>query len=793
MFLNYLPKKRDLLLTFFLFIGFLPNALAQKFTLSGFVRSESGESLIAANVFVKGANKGAVSNEYGFYSITLEQGVYQVQVSYLGYQSTLVEIQLNKDIKYNFKLLSAAITKQEVIIEAERADKNTRDASMGRTDLNIEQVKSLPALLGEVDILKAIQLLPGVQTAGEGNTGFYVRGGGPDQNLILLDDAVVYNAAHLFGFFSVFNADAINSTTLIKGGMPAEYGGRISSVLDINMREGNNQTYKTEGGVGLIASRFTTEGPIVKDKSSFILSGRRTYADVLADPFVPSDAVAKGSRYYFYDLNAKVNYRFSDKDRIYASAYFGRDVFLFKNRETGLSFEIPWGNASATVRWNHLFSSKLFMNVSAIYSDFDFGTTVEQSQFRFSLNSGVKNATAKVDFDYFPAVNHLIKWGAQYTFHEFRPSLVEAQSGDNVFRPEGVTQLNAHEMAVYAQDQWDITDRIQINAGIRYSNYTQVGPYIFERFTNADLLEKIEERRFTNGDRVVNYGGFEPRFLMRFSINTKSSIKLGATRNIQYIHLASSSGNALPTDLWVPSTLKVKPQIGTQYSLGYFRNFKDNTYETSVEVYYKDLQNQIDFRDGAVNGLNTNIENDFVFGRGEAYGAEFFVKKRTGDFTGWIGYTWAWAWRQFPDIMDGRRFPYKFDRRHDLSLVGSYKFDERWLFSSTFVFATGNAFTIPESRYFIEGTIINQIGDRNTFRLANYHRLDVAAVYTPRKQGKKVKSEWVFAIYNVYSRMNPYFVYLNNEGSLQQQSLTVEARQVSLFPIIPSVSWNFKF
>lgn len=766
---------------------------AQKYTISGYVRSESGESLIAANLLVKELKRGGITNEYGFYSLTFEKGTYQLVVSYLGFESAAVEIKLDKNIQYNFKLKAASLTKQEVVIEAERADQNTRDASMGRVELNIEQVKSLPALLGEVDILKTIQLLPGVQTAGEGNTGFYVRGGGPDQNLILLDEAVVYNAAHLFGFFSVFNADAINNTALIKGGMPAQYGGRISSVLNISMRDGNNQEYKTEGGIGLISSRFTTEGPIVKDKSSFILSGRRTYADVLADPFIPADAIAKGSKYYFYDFNAKVNHKFSDKDRLYASAYFGRDVFLFRNRESGLNFEIPWGNATTTLRWNHLFSNKLFMNVSGIYSDFNFGTAVEQSSFRFALNSGVRNASAKVDFDYFPDIRHQVKWGAQYTYHMFTPSVVEARSGDEVFSLPGVTNLNAHEFAVYAQDQWDVTDKIQINAGLRYSNYTQTGPYVYERFADRDLIEKVEERRFDRGDRIVNYGGLEPRLLVRYSIDNKSSVKFGATRNMQYIHLASSSGNALPTDLWVPSTLKVKPQIGNQYSLGYFRNLKENQYETSVEVYYKKLYNQIDFRDGSVNGLNANIENDFVFGTGEAYGTEFFIKKRTGKLTGWVGYTLAWAWRQFPDIMDGRRFPYKFDRRHDMSIVASYEANERWTLSGTFVFATGNAFTVPESRYFIEGRIINQIGDRNNLRLANYHRMDLAAVYKPRKQGKRLKNEWVFAIYNVYSRLNPYFVYLNNTGSLQQQSLQVEARQVSLFPMIPSVTWNFKF
>lgn len=790
----YRIQKRGYLFTFLLFIlTSFQIVSAQKFTLSGYVRSETGESLIAANLFIKELGKGAISNEYGFYSITLEKGKYLITVSYLGFQTTQFEVNLDKNISYNFRLKPAAIQSQEVVVEAKRPDENTRDVNMGRVELDVAKVKALPALLGEVDIIKTIQLLPGVQTAGEGNTGFYVRGGGPDQNLILLDEAVVYNAAHLLGFFSVFNADAINNATIIKGGVPANYGGRISSVLNITMKEGNNQAYKTEGGIGLIASRITTEGPLVKGKSSFILSGRRTYVDVLADPFIPNDARAKGSGYFFYDLNMKANYRFSDKDRLYLSAYFGRDVFVFNNQENGFRFSIPWGNATTTLRWNHLFNSKLFMNTSVIYSDFDFGTSVEQSEFGFSLNSGVRNLTTKVDFDYYPSLRHQVKFGAQYIYHIFRPSVVQARSVENNFSLPGVKNLYAHEMAVYVNDQWDISDKFQANLGLRYSGFRQTGPYVFERYADLNLFDLVERREYAAGERVADYGGFEPRIGLRYALDRNSSLKAGITRNLQYIHLASSSGNALPTDLWIPSTRKVRPQIGWQYSLGYFRNFLDNSWESSVEVYYKTLENQIDFRDGAVNGLNSNIENDLVFGTGEAYGSEFFIKKRTGKLTGWVGYTLAWAWRQFPDIMQGRRYPYKFDRRHDLSVVASYEYDKRWTFSSTFVFATGNAFTVPESRYFIEGRIINQIGDRNQYRLANYHRMDIAAVYTPKPKGKKVESTWTFAIYNVYSRLNPYFIYIENEGSLQQQTLTVQAKQVSLFPIIPSVTWNFKF
>jgi hypothetical protein len=598
----------------------------------------------------------------------------------------------------------------------------------------------------------------------------------------------------LFGFFSVFNADAINTTTLIKGGMPPQYGGRVSSVLAIGMREGNNQRFETQGGIGLIASRLTTEGPLKRDKGSFIVSGRRTYIDVLVNPFIPPDAVAKGSGYFFYDFNTKLNYQINAKNRVFASAYFGRDVFTFKNQEIGLEFNIPWGNATATLRWNHVFGPRLFLNSTLIYSDFDFATGVTQSQFQFKLNSGVRNRSLKVDADYYSSLRHRLKLGAQYTRHGFTPSVVEASTGGNTFGSPGLRQLNAHEVALYAQDVWDISDAFQIQGGIRWSGYRQVGPYLYQRYSGTDLLNLLEEVSYRDDEKVVDYGGFEPRILMRLSASRHSSIKLGITRNLQYIHLASSSGNALPTDLWVPSTRKVRPQEGIQYALGYFLNDKKDKWEASVELYYKTLQNQIDFRDGAVDGFNLNIENDFVFGSGRSYGAEWFIKKRTGAFTGWLGYTWSKSERRFDDIMQGRWFPYKFDRRHDLSIVASYERNKKWTYSTTFVYATGNAFTLPESRYFFEGQIINQIGNRNNFRFAPYHRLDLAAVYKPRRnQDRKWQNEWVFAIYNVYSRLNPYFVYLNNTGSLQQQSLRVEARQVSLFPIIPSVTYNFKF
>ncbi|MFM7587562.1 MAG: TonB-dependent receptor, partial [Bacteroidota bacterium] len=761
-----------------------------RYTVSGYLRGQNGENLLGATVQVKGAGLGTASNTYGYYALTLDSGTHVLSVQYLGYKSIRQIITLVASKQINFTLQETSIQAAEVVVLGRREDANVTQGRMSVSEVDIKQVKSLPALMGEADILKTIQLLPGIKNGGEGTTGFYVRGGGPDQNLILLDEAVVYNASHLFGFFSVFNADALANSQIIKGGMPAEYGGRISSVLDLSMREGNNQKFVTQGGLGLIASRFTTEGPLKQGKASYILSGRRTYLDVLVDPLIPEDAPAKGSGYYFYDLNAKINWQPSPKDRLYASAYLGKDVFNFNNRENGFQFDIPWGNTTATLRWNRILGPRVFVNHSLIYSDFNFGTGFKQNDFQLRLNSGVRNVTLKQDFDIHLSSGHRLKAGSQWIRHWFLPSVVQGRTGEFDIQTNNIPRLNAIEWAAYLRDEWDINEQWQINAGLRFAMFQQYGPYSYERYKDLSLVERLDSVGFASGRKVVFYPGWEPRFNLRYLIDNQSSFKVGITRNLQFIHLASSSGTSLPADLWIPSTLKVKPQIGIQYAAGYFRNFASNTYETSVELYYKDLRNQIDFREGAINGFNPLIENDLVFGRGEAYGAEFLLKKAKGALSGWIGYTLSWTNRNFPDIMNGKTYPYKFDRRHDLSVVASWNQSPRWKFSGTFVFSTGNAYTLPESRYFFEGQIIDQIGERNSFRLPNYHRLDFSAVYTPRAErfnqspnaagseprlGKRSRylGEWVFAVYNIYSRLNPFFIYLDNEGSLQQNSLKV--------------------
>ncbi|MEZ5015301.1 MAG: TonB-dependent receptor [Chitinophagales bacterium] len=762
-----------------------------KYTISGYVKDAStGENMIGANVYLKNdVTTGTSTNIYGFYSFTLPAGAYTVVCSYIGYTAHEEKVDLHADVRLNMQL-SEGEELEAVEVTAERGDQNVQSTEMGTVEMNIEQIKSIPVLFGEVDILKAIQLLPGVGGAGEGSTGFYVRGGGPDQNLILLDEAVVYNTGHLFGFFSVFNSDAIKNVTLIKGGMPAQYGGRLSSVLDVQMKEGNNQKYEMEGGIGIIASRLTVQGPIVKDKSSFIISGRRTYVDALVKPFLKGGDF-EGNGYYFYDLNTKANYVFDDKNRLFLSGYFGRDVFNYSAPDGSLGISIPWGNATTTLRWNHLFNNKLFMNVSAIYNSFDFSVKSAFEDFNFNLYSGIRDWNGKVDMDYYPGSNHKIKFGANYVYHTFIPYSAQGASGDVEFSTDTLSRKYAHENAIYIQDEFDINPVLRLNIGARASYFLQVGPYNDVLYNEENVA--YDTVHYGNGDKIADYFGMEPRMNLRWIVSTNSSVKAGITYANQYIHLVSSSTSTLPTDLWIPSSLKVKPQKGWQYSVGYFRNFKDNMFETSVEVYYKQLQNQIEFKDGYVPEIGKDIEESFVFGRGRSYGAEFFLKKAKGKWNGWIGYTLSKTERQFDDLATGDNwFPTKYDRVHDLEIVAVYDLSKRWSFASTFVYATGQATTIVESFYVIGGQLQTDYGPRNGYRLPAYHRLDLSATLNS-KEDKKFDSSWNFSIYNVYSRKNPYFIYTTWEGDFAYGAVDVQAKQVSIFPIIPSVTWNFKF
>lgn len=785
--------KKNALLISFLLITFSCSFAQDKFTISGYVKeAATGESMIGASVYIKELSKGTAANIYGFYSLTVDKGNYTLIVSYLGFVEQIIPITLNKNTAQNIFLVQKSIQTNTIEIMGERPENNVQSTNMGTIELSIEKIKSLPAFMGEVDILKTIQLLPGIKNAGEGNSGFYVRGGGPDQNLILLDEAVVYNASHLFGFFSVFNSDAVKNVNIIKGGMPANYGGRLASVLDISMKEGNNQSYHADGGIGLISSRLTLQGPIKKDKSSFILSGRRTYIDVLTAPFVPESSPFKGSGYYFYDLNTKLNYQFSDKDKIFFSGYLGRDVFTYKNTRSRFNVSIPWGNATAALRWNHLYNEKLFMNASLIFTDYQFASEIEQKQFQFKLSSGIRDWNAKVDFSYFPTIRHNVKFGFNYIFHTFTPSSVSFKVGTVQLAPDKVVHQYANDGALYITDDFDLTEKIKINAGLRYSVFQHIGPY--DSFIQDVTGKIIDTVSYTSGQNIKVYQALEPRISLRYALNLKSSLKASYTYNNQYLHLAAFSTVTLPTDIWVPASSLIKPQTGNQYAIGYFRNFKNNRYETSIEAYYKDMNNLIEYRDGTLPQDNTskNIENNVVFGKGESYGTELFIKKALGRFNGWIGYTLSWTSRTFEDLNRGKEFYARYDRRHDLSVVTTYELNPKWTFSAVFVYGTGNAITLPVARYFIQGNIIDEYGDRNAYRMSAYHRIDVSVTYT-RKKTEKFESSWNFSIYNVYDRRNPYFIYFDNTGSADQGTLDIKAKQVSLFPILPSVTYNFKF
>ncbi len=764
----------------------------QKYTLNGYIKdSLTGETLIGANLNIPSAGKGVTANSYGYYSLTLLKGIYTLSCSFVGYNTKIVSVNLNTNHERDIYLIPSNMIMQDVTVTGHRRDNNVKTAQMGKIDLSMETVKSMPALFGEVDILKTLQLLPGIRNSGEGNSGFYVRGGGPDQNLIILDDAVVYNTGHLFGFFSIFNSDAIKSVSLIKGGMPAQYGGRLSSVVDISMKDGNMNKTQVDAGIGLIASRFSIQGPLKKDKASYIVSARRTYIDQLVKPAISKSSAFYGSGYYFYDLNAKVNYIFSGKDRIYLSGYLGRDVFNFNNAERSFKVAVPWGNSTATFRWNHIFNRKLFSNTSLVYNDYKFSFGASQNDFNIKLSSGIKDLNAKTDFDFYPLPNHKIKFGALYTYHRFLPNILTAQQDTTVFAPNNANKKYANEYALYLQDDWDISNKIKINAGLRYGAFQQVGPY--KSYVTDQNANKLDSTVYKPGQNIKYYGGLEPRFTVRYAINEESSVKAAITRNLQFIHLVSNAGTTLPTDLWVPSTLNVKPQISWQYAAGYFRNFNNNTFETSVELYYKKMQNQIEYREGYTPSLK-DPEEEFVFGKGWSYGAEFFINKVKGRLSGWLGYTLSWTWRKFPQLNDGNKYPTKFDRRHDLSLVGIYEINKKWKISSVFVYGSGNATTIPERFYFINNTLTQENSRIDAYRLPAYHRIDFSATLTPtHKKKKKYTDSWVFSIYNAYSRQNPYFIYFDQNGNAADGSLKVDARQVSLFPILPAITWNVKF
>ncbi len=786
-----LHKYRFLLvILLFPFIGY-----AQKVSLSGYMRdSASGESLMGGTIYIKEVNTGAQTNVYGFYSVSVAPGKYTVIYSYVGYRTQIRSVDITTSHTLNVEMGSGT-TMKEVEITAGRKNANVKNTEMGTVTLSMARIKQLPVVFGEVDVLKTIQLLPGVQSAGDGNSGFYVRGGGPDQNLVLLDDAVIYNTGHLFGFFSIFNSDAIKDVTLVKGGAPANYGGRLSSVVDVSMKEGNNKEFHVQGGIGLIASRFNIEGPIKKNKGSFMIAGRRTYIDVLLRPF--SERL-KNTGYYFYDANLKANYTLGSKDRLYLSGYIGLDKFKFESPTGSFKANIPWGNTTATLRWNHQFSDKLFLNSTLVYNTYNFASSFEQggaqsgnSAFGIKIASGVKDYNAKSDLDYYSSFNHHFKGGVVYTNHTFIPNQVSGNADTIKLEPNNALIKHVHEAGIYVLDEFDLTPKIKINAGLRYTWFGQVGPYT--AYTIDANGNKTDSTKFSAGKLVKAYDGLEPRLNVRYTINDLSSLKASVAETYQYLHLVSNNGSTLPTDVWAPSTYIVKPQRAWQYSAGYFHNFMDNKLETSVEVYYKDMYNQVQYKDGYVPNSLTDPELSYVFGKGTAYGAELFINKTQGKFTGWIGYTLSWTYQKFALLNGGEMFPAKYDRRHDISVVGSYELSKKWTFSSVFIYGTGNAITLPTAFYFVGGTLVEQYSKTNSYRMPAYHRLDVSATYTPQHTTPhKWQGSWTFSVYNVYNHTNPYFLYLDNSG-VASTGISLKVKEVYILPLLPSVTYNFKF
>ncbi|WP_449331212.1 TonB-dependent receptor [Sphingobacterium kyonggiense] len=767
-------------LILFLFSHSNPAFSQEKVSISGYVKdANTGESLIAAVIRIPDLKLSGYTNNYGFYSLSVPTGTYQVEVSFVGYQTWVQQVDIASGKTLNIEMKPESNAIEEVVISGKKQDENVSSAQMGSLKFTMEEVKNIPVIFGERDILKTIQLLPGVASGGEGSSSFYVRGGAGDQNLILLDEATVYNASHLLGFFSTFNSDAVKDANLYKGGIPAQYGGRISSVMDINMLDGNSKRFSMEGGLGLIASRLKLEGPIVKDKSSFMLSGRRTYADMFLK--LSKDETVNKSKLYFYDLNAKVNYKLDDKNTIYLSGYFGKDDLGYSDL-----FGFDWGNATATMRWNRVWNNQLFSNSTFIYSDFTYNVNVNNEDSEFTIASKIRNWNFKQDFSYYSSNNSVFKFGVNLLHQQIRPASLNAEDGSAVNTIK-VDNRQGVEAAAYVSHEWKPWSNLSLIYGLRLNDFMVMGPGTFYGFDQDG--EPISEQQYGN-EIIKHYLNVEPRLSMAYILSPKHSIKASFNRIAQNLHQLTNTTSSLPTDQYVVSSLNIKPQIADQVALGYFRNFAENQYEFSVETYYKNLNNQIDFRNGADLQANKYMEGDLLYGKGRAYGVEFLLRKNKGKLNGWIGYTLARSERQFDQINDGEWYAARQDRTHDISVVGIYQLSPKWNVGATFVFNTGNAITFPSGKYQVNGTTMFYYTERNGYRMPNYHRLDLSANYEPKSENKRFNSSWSFGIYNAYNRRNAYIIDFRES---EQNPNVTEAYKIALFGIIPSVTWNFKF
>ncbi|WP_062055767.1 TonB-dependent receptor [Aquimarina longa] len=790
------------ILTLILFTSFLYQASAQeKHTISGTISDISnGETLFGTSVFFKDTTIGVITNEYGFYSLTAPAGSYTLVISYMGYDDIFQEITLDGDKKLNFEMVTTSEELDEVIITSEEIGHvNIKKPEMSVSKLKAGTMKKMPVVLGEVDIIKSIQTLPGVTNSGEGTSGFNVRGGAVDQNLILLDEAIIYNSSHLLGFFSVFNADAIKDIKLYKGGIPARFGGRVSSVLDVRQKDGNNKKIGLTGGVGIISSRLAVEGPMFNKKGSFLVAGRGSYAHL----FMSGLEDLKDSKVKFYDVNLKTNYKLSENNKLYLSGYFGRDVFNF-----GKSFESSYGNLSGNLRWNHIFTDKLFSNLSAIYSKYDYELTLKSSEFDWI--SSIKNYNLKYDLKYYASNNFKLDFGGNIISYDFTPGEIKPTSSTSPINYTKLDDKKAFETGLYISAEHKISKRLTAQYGLRYSTFSRQGGQTLKNYRNDQPVvynedleiyeEGIEtgETVYKKGKTIKSYGNIEPRMGLSYQLTESSSIKAGYSRTSQYIHLLSNTVSVTPLDVWTPSGKFIKPQLSDQYALGYFKNFTDNVYSLEVEAYYKTIKNRLDYIDGSdLIGQNT-IETEILNGEAKAYGLEFLFRKSKGNFTGWLAYTISKAEQRTlgdnvkgPGINNGDWYNAAYDRTHDISITGIYKLNDKWTFSSNFVFQTGRPVTYPNAQYQYEGLSIASYSSRNANRLPAYHRLDISATYRPNnKPHRRWKGEWVFGIYNLYARRNAASIsFTQNQGTGVN-----EATRTAVFgSIIPSVSYNFKF
>lgn len=742
--------------------------------LSGSIKDkQTGESLIKAVVRIEELpNAGIISNEYGFYSITLPSGNYSVVVSQVGYETLVQKIKLDSSQSINFYLQTKNVLK-EVVVESSRKNDNLTKAQMGTETINMSAISKVPVIFGEKDILKTIQLLPGVKSAGEGNSGFFVRGGGADQNLILLDEAPVYNATHLLGFFSTFNSDAIKDATIIKGNSPSQYGGRLSSVLDVKMKEGNNQDYTVNGGIGLISSKVSVEGPLQKNKSSFILSGRRTYADV----FLKATEKFKDNILYFYDLNAKANYQINAKNKVYISGYFGRDELGL-----GQDFGIDWGNKTGTIRWNKIISNKLFLNTSFIYSDYNYNVKLKNGETNFNINSEIKDVNLKQDYTFYANNQNTLRFGFNTILHNIKPSTFSGTVINSVAK----TGRNGLENAIYLTNNYKATNQLTIDYGMRLSMYTLMGGDVYNIYENGVIGSSIKLAPSSFGKTYINP---EPRITTNFRIDDEKSIKAGYARNVQHLHLLSNSVASSPSDQWIGNSYNIKPEIADQISVGYVTKVFKNNFEFTTEAYYKHLQNQIDYKDGAEINTVSDVESVLLYGIGRAYGLELLLKKKEGRLTGWIGYTLSKTERKIDGINEGKWYNARQDRTHDISVVGIYDLNARWSISGVFVYNTGDAVTYPTGKYNLQGQTLYQYAARNANRMPAYHRLDFSATYEKNKT-KRRHGSWNFSLYNVYGRENAYRISFKDDPNDPTRTQII---RTALFKWVPSVTYQFKF